>query len=73
MRGRIENAAIKSIIYTGGYEALPASSFEMARMYLAAHKLPPAPVSRRLFQLLAVRSVDRGGMPAPERLLARAV
>ncbi len=57
-RGRIQSQAIKEIIYQAGYEALPSDANVMERDYIARHGLPPAGLSGRLFQWLAVRQIQ---------------
>ena len=64
-RGRMENEAIKSIIYTDGYGALPDNANAMLRIWLSNNK--PAPLSLReayftrfaLFQLSQSRDIEQ--------------
>jgi hypothetical protein len=56
-RGRIQSEAIKQVIYTAGYEALPEDSHVMELDYLARHGLPPASLLDRPFQWLALRQI----------------
>jgi len=72
-RGLIENAAIKSIIYEGGYEALPAFADDMMRDYLAAHEAPRVGAAQRMFQHLALREIARAERPVADRLVAQRV
>jgi glycosyltransferase involved in cell wall biosynthesis len=69
-RGLIENAAIKSIIYEGGYEALPAFADDMMRDYLTARAAPRVGAADRLFQYLALREIARSERPPDHRLVA---
>ena len=55
MRGIIENAAIKSIIYKTGYEGLPPDCNDMLREYLATYGVPEVSPLDRVFMGLAVR------------------
>ena len=68
MRGRLENLAIRSIVYEHGYEGLPEYADDMIRDYLAAHRLPPVSLADRVFRRLAVRRVRAARRPEPGRL-----
>ena len=68
MRGGIENAAIKDIIYRVGYEALPADADAMIRAYLAANPPPPTNLADRLFQRMAIRESLAATAPEPTAL-----
>lgn len=70
MRGVIENAAIKQIIYGAGYEGLPGSADDMLRQYVAAHGVPDVTAVDRVFQRLALRQLAQSVQPAPADLLA---
>jgi hypothetical protein len=59
MRGGIENAAIKELIYRVGYEGLPEDADEMIGSYLAAHGPPKVGWPDRAFQMLAIRQQTR--------------
>ncbi len=63
MRGRLENAAIKSVIYSGGYAALPASADEMISTWLAAGGCPQTGLADRAFMRLALRQHARARAP----------
>ena len=56
-RGRMENAAIKSIIYAAGYGALPDNANDMIRDWLKNNKLSPKSLRERFFTDLAIRQV----------------
>ena len=73
MRGRIENLAIQSIIYTAGYEALPANSFDMVNTYLAKHAPPKTTAIKRPFQIMAIRQASQATPPDAASLLAHRV
>lgn len=55
MRGTIENAAIKSIIYERGYEGLPDDADAMVRDHVAIHGAPPTAAIDRVFLTMAIR------------------
>jgi hypothetical protein len=68
MRGRLENLAIRSIVYDHGYEGLPESADDMIKAYLAQHPLPrPSPLGR-VFQALALRQIRASQRPDPAQL-----
>ena len=56
MRGRIQNAAIKDLIYRAGYEGLPEDADELVESYLAVHGPPKVGWSERAFQLALGKS-----------------
>jgi len=70
MRGVIENAAIKEVIYKKGYEGLPGSADDMLRQHVAAHGVPRVAAVDRVFQRLALRQLARAVQPDPADLLA---
>lgn len=55
MRGKLENAAVKQVIYAGGYAALPTFADDMIRDYLAANPVPAVSLLERPFMFLALR------------------
>lgn len=63
-RGRIQNAAIKEIIYRVGYGGLPDDADVMVSDYLAAHGPPAVAWPDRLFQRLALQDTRRPPNPA---------
>jgi glycosyltransferase involved in cell wall biosynthesis len=65
MRGRLENAAIQSIIYRGGYAALPDNADDMIAGWLAAG----GRVKGGPFTALALRRHRRAGRPQAEDLV----
>ena len=73
MRGTIENAAIKSVIYKTGYEGLPGNADDMILAYLAAHGAPQVSVVDRLFQRLAIQHVIHAVRPESGDLIAHRV
>ena len=68
MRGTIENAAIKTIIYKFGYEGLPGDADAMIRDHLAVHGAPPASLLDRTFLELAIRHAASAVPLKPEDL-----
>jgi len=73
MRGRLETAAIKDIIYAHGYAALPEHADDMIRAYLSAHGPPPTPLRDRPFMAAALRRVRDARPPDPASLLPHRV
>lgn len=66
-RGAMENAAIKSIIYEGGYEALPEDSNRMIADWLRTGPPRPASLRGRAFAALAERQMrDMAPLPAED-------
>jgi hypothetical protein len=57
MRGRLENEAIKEIIYTEGFAALPYSADSMIGGWLSRHGAPRVPIPEKPFLALALRQV----------------
>lgn len=55
MRGRLENAAVKSIIATQGYQGLPRHADDMIAAWLAHNPVPPTALADRAFMALALR------------------
>ena len=55
MRGRLENAAIKTIVYQRGFTSLPAYADEMIATHLDAYGVPPTRLADKFFMLLALR------------------
>ena len=71
MRGAIESAAIKSIIYKAGYEGLPGNADDMIRDYLAMPRAPAMPAIDHVFQQIAIRHATRAARPAQADLVTR--
>ena len=70
-RGRLENAAIKRIIYRAGYEGLPAYSNDMITELVRSGDVPPATGRARYFRRIALNEVTSFRPPAPETLVPR--
>lgn len=58
-RGMMENEAIKSIIYEGGYGALPDNANQMLRMWLSRNEARPRSMREVFFTRLALRQLAR--------------
>ena len=69
MRGRLETAAIKEVIYARGYAALPEHADEMIRAYLSVHEPLPTPLRDRPFIAAALRRVRSARPPDPASLV----
>jgi hypothetical protein len=65
MRGRLENLAIRSIVYEHGYEGLPEYADDMVTAYLARHGRPVVSLPDRPFRSLALRQIAIAHHPDP--------
>ena len=70
-RGRLENAALKQIIYRAGYEGLPEYSNDMIENLLATGPVPAATGRARYFRRIALREVASFRPPSPDALVPR--
>ncbi|HEY4042244.1 MAG TPA: glycosyltransferase family A protein [Rhodopila sp.] len=68
MRGRLENLAIRSIVYVHGYEGLPTYADDMIQAYLEHNPLPRMTSVNRLFRALALRQVRERKRPDPVQM-----
>jgi glycosyltransferase involved in cell wall biosynthesis len=68
MRGRLENLAIREIVYVHNYEGLPEYAHDMVIGYLTEHGRPAVGMLDRPFQTLALRDIRATRRPDPERL-----
>ncbi len=57
-RGRMENAAIKSLIYAQGYGALPENANEMIRAWLKTNRPAPNGMRDQYFTRMALRQLE---------------
>jgi len=73
MRGRLENAAIKQIIYDRGYAALPAYADDMIADFLAHHPRPAVSLPDRPFMALALAQHRAAVRPDPADLQPRKI
>jgi glycosyltransferase involved in cell wall biosynthesis len=71
MRGRVENAAIRQIIYAHGYAALPAYADDMIADFLATHPVPAVGLPDRPFMALALARHRAAVRPAAADLQPR--
>lgn len=55
MRGRLENEAIKQVIYRGGYKALPSFADDIIHDFLATHPAPKNSIFEKSFMIMALR------------------
>ena len=65
MRGRLENLAIRGIVYRQGYAGLPEYADDMIEDYLSHYPLPPVVAADRIFRALALRQI--GTFRRPDR------
>jgi glycosyltransferase involved in cell wall biosynthesis len=56
-RGRMENAAIKSLIYAGGYGALPINANDMIKNWLNKNHPSSRSIREKYFTQLAIRQI----------------
>lgn len=70
-RGAMENEAVKSIIYTGGYAALPDNANQMLRAWLASNQPRPRSLRQTFFMKLALRQLAQSATidSVPPKLL----
>lgn len=68
LRGRLENLAIRAIVYDQGYEALPEYADDMIRAYLTQHVPPLTALFDRPFQWRALHQIRTARRPDPHRL-----
>ena len=69
MRGRLQNRAIKTIIYERGYEGLPEDADDMVRQHIGAHGVPKVSLLERPFMARALRET-KGAKPFDAASLA---
>jgi glycosyltransferase involved in cell wall biosynthesis len=68
MRGRLENEAIKSVIYANGFGALPAHADDMIRAWLAGGGHIETSRIDRAFMQLALRDIEKSPRAEAARL-----
>jgi hypothetical protein len=73
MRGHLENAAIKTVIYRRGFAALPTYADEMIAAYLNDYGVPPTRLADQLFMRLALRQHRAARRPDGAKLVAKRV
>ncbi len=69
MRGRLQNAALKEIVYRKNYEGLPEDADDMVRRHIAVHGTPRVAWPDRLFQALALHELKEAHKPEPATLV----
>lgn len=69
VRGRLENEAIKLIIYRAGYEALPDDANEMILTFLSTRSVPSELLANRAIQRLAIWQITRARRPDSSNLM----
>ncbi|HUN40097.1 MAG TPA: glycosyltransferase family 2 protein [Acetobacteraceae bacterium] len=62
--GRLQNEAIKAIIYQCGYSALPPDANDMAKDWLSAHRLQPRSLWERFKLAQALKQLDAPPLPS---------
>lgn len=71
MRGRLQNEAIKAVIYRDGYAALPSDADDLVRNYLLTHDPPAVSVLDRPFMALMLRQFRTARKTSPASLVPR--
>ena len=70
MRGKLESEAVKKVIYSRGYTALPRFADDLIREFLAANPLPRVPFGDRPFMGMALRQLRTASKPDESSLRA---
>ena len=70
MRGRLESEAVKKVIYSRGYNALPRFADDLIREFLAENPVPRVPLADRPFMALALRQLRTASTPDESNLRA---
>jgi len=73
MRGRLQNEAIKEVIYRDGYAALPSDADDLVRSYLSRHSPPAVPILDRPFMALMLRQFRTARKPSPASLVPQRI
>ncbi len=73
MRGRLQNEAIKAVIYRDGYAALPSNADDLVRDYLLTHRPPAVPIPDRPFMALMLRQLRMARKPTLASLVPQCV
>ena len=68
MRGKVQNAAIKTVIYRGGYSALPVFADDLIRDFLASNPAPAVSWPNRFFMEIALRQYRPAQRPNGDHL-----
>ena len=70
IRGKLESEAVKKVIYSRGYAALPRFADDLIREFLAANPLPRVPFGDRPFMGMALRQLRTASKPDESSLRA---
>lgn len=70
-RGKLQNAAIKRLIYTSGYAGMPDHADDMVIAFIEAEGLPKVGGIDRIFQRMALRQIRSSRRPRDQDLVAR--
>jgi len=73
MRGRLQQQALKTIIYGDGFAGLPADADDLVRDHLSTHGVPAASIADRPFMALALRQIRVARKPDPADYVPRRV
>ena len=73
MRGRLQQQALKTIIYRDGFTGLPADADDLVRDHLLAHGVPATSIADRPFMALALRQIRGARKPDPADYVPRRV
>ena len=57
MRGKVQNQAMKEIIYRDGFAALPANADDLVRRHISKHGVPAVSLMDRPFMALALHQI----------------
>ena len=73
MRGKLQNQAMKEIIYRHGFAALPVNADELVRSYISEHGPPAVSLMDRPFLALALGQIRVARGLAPASLVPRRI
>jgi hypothetical protein len=73
MRGKLQNQAMKEVIYRHGFAALPANADDLVRNYISAHGMPAVSFIDRPFMALALRQIRMAREFEPAGLVPRRI
>ncbi len=73
MRGRLQQHALKTIIYRDGFAGLPADADDLVRDHLAAYGVPATSIADLPFMALALRQIRGARKPDPAKYVPRRI
>ena len=73
MRGRLQNQAMRGIIYRHGFAALPANADDLVRKHISEHGVPATSFMDRPFMALALRQIRVAREFQPADLVPRCI